>query len=131
MDDLSSYFIPPNPATNPFDDNHLPNANQAHGSSQSQGPSTPWTSRPSSFAPSEEIKDSSAELMGAHLHQQQVVNSWYERGAHDEGVIVKKSKGEYICCPEGLMGVHNGFCVAAKALNVRVSTPSLRRTFSR
>lgn len=67
--------------------------------------------------------------MGAHLHHQQVVNSWYERDAHDEGVIVKKSKGEHICCPEGLMGVANGFYVAAKALDVRVGTPSLRRAF--
>lgn len=59
--------------------------------------------------------------MVSWLHQQQIEKTWFDVHADDEGVVLKKSKGEYVCCPEYVAGASDGFCKAVEALNVRAS----------
>lgn len=59
--------------------------------------------------------------MVSWLHQQQIEKTWFDSRASDEGVVLKRSKGEYTCCPENLADEPNGFCTAVEMLNVRVS----------
>jgi hypothetical protein len=82
---------------------------------------TPWTSRPASLAPGEEMSDTRCEILVSWLHQQQIEKTWVDVHAEDEGVVLKKSKGEYVCCPEHVGEAQHGFCRAIEALNVRVS----------
>lgn len=69
----------------------------------------------------EEMSDTRCEIMVSWLHQQQIEKTWFDRGASDEGVVLKKMKGKYVCCPENLADEPNGFCTAVETLNVRVS----------
>ena len=89
--------------------------------SATPGSTSQWTSRPVSLAPGEEMSDTRCEIMVSWLHQQQIEKTWFEVRADDEGVVLKKSKGEYVCCPEHVAEAPNGFCRAVEALNVRVS----------
>jgi hypothetical protein len=59
--------------------------------------------------------------MVSWLHQQQIEKTWVDREAHDEGVVLKKCKGEYVCCPENLGDRSGEFCRAVEKLNVRAS----------
>lgn len=70
---------------------------------------------------SEEMSDTRCEIMVSWLHQQQIERTWFDSRANDEGVVLKKSKGEYACCPENLADEPEGFCKAVELLNVRVS----------
>ena len=54
------------------------------------------------------------------LHQEQLEKLWYE-GSDEEGIVLKKSKGVYACCPEGLSDEPEGLRKAIEMLNVRVS----------
>jgi hypothetical protein len=84
---------------------------------------TPWTSRPNSFitgGTGEETNDSRCELMVSWLHQQQMEKIWSGSDAIDEGVVLKKAKGDYACCPESLHNEPEGFRRAVELLNVRV-----------
>jgi len=92
------------------------------------GNNSPWASGPVSLAPGEEMSDTRCEIMVSWLHQQQIEKTWFDIHADDEGVVLKKSKGEYVCCPEHVAEVPDGFCRAVEALNVRVSLecPMLR-----
>jgi hypothetical protein len=89
--------------------------------SNTPGHNTPWTSRPASLAPGEEMSDTRCEILVSWLHQQQIEKTWFDVRADDEGVVLKKSKGEYVCCPEHVGEAQHGFCRAIEALNVRVS----------
>ena len=89
--------------------------------SSTPGPTTPWTSRPASLAPGEEMSDTRCEILVSWLHQQQIEKTWFDVRADDEGVVLKKSKGEYVSCPEYVGEAQHGFCRAVEALNVRVS----------
>ena len=82
---------------------------------------TPWTSRPASLGPGEEMSDTRCEILVSWLHQQQIEKTWFDVRADDDGVVLKKSKGEYVCCPEHVAEAPDGFCRAIEALNVRVS----------
>jgi hypothetical protein len=44
---------------------------------------------------------------------------WYT-GDEDEGVVIKQSRGQHVCCPPDLCRP-DGFYDAVKALNVKVS----------
>lgn len=125
---LISYFVPKNeqqkPTINPSDESSVTKTNETPASlshANSLGQNTPWTSRPASLAAGEELSDTSCELMAASLHQAQVVKTWYDNRSYDEGAVVKKSKGNYVCCPENLREEPDGFYRAVEALNVRVS----------
>lgn len=70
------------------------------------------------------IDDIKHEVMASYLYQQQCGNRWVEpypipgeiRG--DEGVILRKSKGQYTTCPRSLGG--SLFAEACAVMNVHV-----------
>ena len=125
---LKSYFVPQKPTqdSNIEDAEVVPSNKTDEGPAPSSGAntqnnSTPWTSRPASFVTDEEMSDTRCEIMVSWLHQQQIEKTWFDGRASDEGVVLKKSKDEYACCPENLADEPNGFCTAVEMLNVRVS----------
>jgi hypothetical protein len=89
-----------------------------------------WTSHtPSSQEPGDaqaiamsRLNDARCELLVNHLWSQQVKLLWY--AGDDEGVIIKQSRGKYVCCPPDLCSP-DGFYDAIQALNVKVCPYSL------
>lgn len=71
-------------------------------------------------APKKEILDVKIDVMVNWLHQRQMQKMWYNGGL-EQGVILKKSRDEFVCCPNELSEVPGGFRDAVKSLNVRVS----------
>ena len=90
-------------------------------------PTTPVFNKRTSLYPAGDFRNSSTpdindmktEIMCNYLHQQQLKRMW-SNGSLDEGVILKKSREEYTCCPSDLQLQANGLCDAVKGLNVRV-----------
>ena len=86
-------------------------------------------SRPTSLYPTgdfrnsamDDIKDIKADVMINWLHQQQLEKMW-ANGGQSEGVILKKSRDDYTCCPPELAQYTGDFFDAVRALNVRVCT---------
>jgi hypothetical protein len=68
------------------------------------------------------LNDARCELMVNHLWSQQAKLFWYSQ-EEDEGVVIKQSRGSYVCCPPDLCRP-DGFFDAISALNVKVSTSS-------
>jgi hypothetical protein len=66
-----------------------------------------------------EINDMKTEIMCNYLHQQQLKKMW-ANGSREEGVLLKKSKDDYTCCPPDLQLRRKGLFDAVKKLNVRV-----------
>lgn len=95
------------------------------------GAATPFGSRPVSVFPEgdfrnhakEEILDIKCDMMVNNLYQKQMELLW-TAGGHDEGILLKKSRGKYACCPSDLESEPFGFFKAIETLNVRVSTRS-------
>lgn len=89
------------------------------------GSDAPWSYRAASVSNAgsserEEMSDLKCEVMVSWLHQQQLERLWYE-GTDEEGIILKKSKGIYACCPEQIGQGNQEFNKAVEALNVKVS----------
>ncbi|OQN97140.1 hypothetical protein B0A48_17237 [Cryoendolithus antarcticus] len=86
----------------------------------SPGFGSPWTSRPSSPTNAEQtdMADLKCQVTVNYLHQQQVEKTWVQNG-YDEGVVVKKGRGSYACCPLGLAENPDGFLRAVELLNVK------------
>ncbi|KAH0288146.1 hypothetical protein KCU71_g15735, partial [Aureobasidium melanogenum] len=90
------------------------------------GAATPFGSRPVSVFPEgdfrnhakEEILDIKCDMMVNNLYQKQMELLW-TAGAHDEGILLKKSRGKYACCPSDLESEPFGFFKAIETLNVR------------
>ncbi|KEQ76517.1 hypothetical protein M436DRAFT_69500 [Aureobasidium namibiae CBS 147.97] len=90
------------------------------------GAATPFGSRPASVFPEgdfrnhakEEILDIKCDMMVNNLYQQQMELLW-TAGGHDEGILLKKSRGKYACCPSDLESEPVGFFKAVETLNVR------------
>jgi hypothetical protein len=90
-------------------------------------PTTPIFSNRASIYPTGDFRNSSmpdindmkTEIMCNYLHQQQLKKMW-SNGSHEEGVLLKKSKDDYTCCPPDLQLQRNGLFDAVKKLNVRV-----------
>ncbi|THX03796.1 hypothetical protein D6D13_07479 [Aureobasidium pullulans] len=90
------------------------------------GAATPYGSRPVSVFPEgdfrnnakEEINDIKCDMMVNHLYSQQMELLW-TAGGHDEGALLKKSRGQYACCPSDLESEPHGFFKAIQTLNVR------------
>lgn len=61
------------------------------------------------------------EVMVNYLHQQQCSNMWVEDSISGkiEGVLLRKSKGQYMACPPPLVG--SDFANACAQLNCQVS----------
>lgn len=70
-------------------------------------------------ATAEELLDIKSEVMVNWLYQQQMEMLW-TAGNADEGIMLKKARGEYACCPSDIVDERNGFFEAIEALNVRV-----------
>lgn len=66
------------------------------------------------------MSDLKCEVMVSWLHQQQLEKLWFE-GSNEEGIVLKKSKGIYACCPERAGHGDMQFRKAIEALNVKVS----------
>lgn len=94
------------------------------------GTATPGSwSRPASLAPvgdfrmsqHDEINEIKCDVMVNWLYQQQMERLWTAGGV-DEGVVLKKSRGAYTCCPADITEEPYGFFKAVETLNVRVRT---------
>lgn len=93
------------------------------------GNQSPWGSRPASIYPNgeyrmsqhEELNEIKCDVMVNWLYQQQMEKLW-TAGGHDEGVVLKKGKGAYTCCPADIVEEPYGFFKAIETLNVRVRT---------
>jgi hypothetical protein len=57
--------------------------------------------------------------MVSWLYSQQEEKLW-NTGGMEEGVMLKKSRGEYTCSPADLADEPNGFYASIQALNVKV-----------
>ena len=68
----------------------------------------------------EEMSDTRCEIMVSWLHQQQIEKTWFDSRARDQGVVLKRSKGDYVSCPENVADEPDGFRRAIEMLNVRV-----------
>ena len=71
-------------------------------------------------APSADLMNTlKCEIMADYLHQQQQQRRWIVAEV-DEGVILKKSRNNYTCCPVELSHNDMGLAKAIETLNVRV-----------
>ncbi|KAF2726281.1 hypothetical protein K431DRAFT_213796 [Polychaeton citri CBS 116435] len=93
------------------------------------GSATPWGSRPASLYPTgdrgdwrasqgEEINEIKCDVMVNWLYQQQMERLW-TAGGPDEGVVLKKTRGAYTCCPAAMVDEPYGFFKSVETLNVR------------
>lgn len=93
----------------------------------SSGDATPYGSRPASLFPVGDFRNSQAgditeikcDVMVNWLYQQQMERLW-TAGGHDEGVVLKKGRGAYTCCPADIVSEPFGFFRAVETLNVKV-----------
>lgn len=85
---------------------------------------SPYGSRPNSLyrnsAGMAELNDIKCDVMVNWLHSQQEEKLWCA-GEYEEGVVLKKARGQYACCPAELAEEPSGFLKAVELLNVRVS----------
>jgi hypothetical protein len=100
-----------------------------HSSSRpSSRPGTPRAARPRSQYPDGDFRNSSladlvelkADVMCNWLHQQQIEKMWSGSG-RGEGVMLKKARDDYMCCPKDLQVERDGLFDAVMKLNVKVS----------
>jgi hypothetical protein len=97
------------------------------GSPTSSAHRTPLSSRPSSLypagdfrnSPRESVLDIKADVMLSWLYKQQLERLWTE-GAPNEGVVLKKSRGNFTCCPDTLKNERDGFFDQVIGMNVKV-----------
>jgi hypothetical protein len=143
MNALRGYFQPaskkpakkhPNNSTKAQPTAVAPTAVSDNASARNSGISTPNTGRHGSAsststlfpegdfrnAPPENVLDVKADVMVSWLHQQQAEKMWI-RANPSEGVVLKKTRGRFTCCPEGLRNDPLGFFDQIVAMNVRVS----------
>jgi hypothetical protein len=103
------------------------------GSPTSSAHRTPLNSRPSSLYPAgdfrnpprESVLDIKTDVILSWLHQQQLERLWTE-GAPNEGVVLKKTRGNFTCCPDTLKYERNGFFDQVRAMNVKVCLHNIR-----
>lgn len=88
---------------------------------------TPFSSRPPSLYPEGDFRNSTREsildikidVMASWLHQQQLENLWAMQ-LPGEGVVLKKARDNFACCPATLHNETNGLFDNVSAMNVRV-----------
>ena len=105
----------------------IPRPSSALGGKDYLRPTTPTSSNRASLYPAgnfqnssiPDINDMKGEIMCNYLHQQQLKKMW-SNGGREEGVLLKKSREYYTCCPSDLQSQRNGLFDAVKRLNVRV-----------
>lgn len=72
-----------------------------------------------------DINQMKTEIMCIYLHQQQLKKMW-SNGGQGEGVLLKRSRNEYHCCPPDLQLHRGGIYDAVKGLSVRVGAIASR-----
>ena len=91
--------------------------------------SSPHSTRPSSINyPEGDFRNSNAmsildlrtEMMATHILEEQRRRRWSEPRPN-QGVIIKRERGQYICSPPSLRTDSGGLYEAVLAMNVRVS----------
>jgi hypothetical protein len=65
------------------------------------------------------VKGMKADVMTEWLYKQQRLKLWASSGP-EEGIILKRDRGEYTCCPEDLRRVRGGLFDEIVNMNVRV-----------
>lgn len=114
--------------THPARPSPLSRNSSYQGSSQpSSRPGTPRAKRPQSQYPDGDFRNSSiadlaelkADVMCNWLYQQQVEKMWSSSGK-GEGVMLKKARDDYMCCPRNLRAERGSLFDAVKKLNVKV-----------
>ena len=68
-----------------------------------------------------DLHDVRCDVMMNWLYQQQMERLWTD-GSQDEGVVLKKSREAFSCCPSDLAKIDDGFYKAVVLLNVRVGS---------
>jgi len=86
-------------------------------------PATDLSSRHTSMSSRADTghQDLRYDALANYLYQKQVERTWISSPGIDQGVVIRKSRDEYACCPLNLGARPDGFAAATKALNVRVS----------
>ena len=91
-----------------------------------QVPSPNFGSSRASVTSSMFIDDIKHEVMVNYLYQQQCSHLWVADGSGDvEGVLLRKSRGNYMACPPRL--ADSAFAMACATLNVQVRRSPLVR----
>lgn len=133
MKAFKSYFHPagkggsPGAPSAPIPATSVPLATRTPGHSGNGSPLQSG-SRPASIYPSgdfrnanlESINEIKSDVMVNWLHQQQL-EMMYTAGGRGEGVVLKKFRDSYACCPTELSYERGGLFDAVRKLNVRVS----------
>lgn len=88
---------------------------------------TPMGSRPASLYPTgdfrnarESLLDVKADVMCSWLYQQQLERQYATGILPGEGVVLKKGRNNYACCPAQLQDMRGGLYDMTMELNVRV-----------
>jgi hypothetical protein len=100
--------------------------------SELQPPTPRYSSRPQSISGrsvrstgSSVLDDIKHEVMVNYLYQQQCSHLWVSDGSGEiEGVLLRKTRGQYMACPPQLG--NSPFALACAALNVQVCPSPLR-----
>lgn len=130
---LKSYFTPAKVAEEKKAANRASVGAQQPGLEMAMGPVSPSIrsgfnpSRPASLypegdfrnSPRESMLDIKTDVMASYIQQQQLEKLWSTESP-GEGVILKKEKGSYACCPPDLQNDHAGLYDAIVQMNVRV-----------
>lgn len=132
---FGNYFKPnkagaatPAPAAAPVTDEKPPNNPYGHNYDHRSSSNTPrmaGSSRaslaPSTRASSVFIDEIKHEVMVNYLHQQQCSSLWvHDNSGEMEGVLLRKSRNNYMACPPAL--VNSRFAQAVSILNAQVGS---------
>lgn len=66
-----------------------------------------------------DVNEMKCDVMANYLRQQQQELMWTQE-AKDEGIVLKKSRGQYTCCPSDLADNPYGFAKAIEMMGVKV-----------
>ncbi|EHY52268.1 hypothetical protein HRR83_003167 [Exophiala dermatitidis] len=88
--------------------------------SPAQSSAASISGRSTRSVPSTFLEEVRHEIMVNHLYQQQCSHLWVSDGSGEcEGVLVRKSKGNYLACPQQL--AHSQFAQVCAQLNLQVA----------
>lgn len=72
-----------------------------------------------SFRSESDLTNMKSDVMTEYLYKQQCLKLWASSNA-EEGVILKRSRGDYACCPDDLRSTKGGLFDQIVTMNVRV-----------